>query len=116
MDWDAFMDQTVGNIDRLTKEIPETAKGFGIMGSAAKTDGALDLKTKEFIALGIAIATRCDSCIGFHVKALIRLGVTRASLCEGLAMATYMGGRPSYAYSAKALAAFDLWSGGGDAP
>ena len=116
MDWDAFMDQTVGNIDRLTKEIPETAKGFGIMGSAAKTDGALDLKTKEFIALGIAIATRCDSCIGFHVKALIRLGVTREALCEGLAMATYMGGGPSYAYSAKALAAFDLWSGGGDAP
>ena len=115
MDWDAFMDQTVGNIDRLTREIPQTAKGFGTMGAAAKTEGALDLTTKEFMALGIAIATRCDSCIGFHVKALIRLGVTRAALCEGLAMATYMGGGPSYAFSAKALAAYDHWTGGDDA-
>ena len=62
------------------------------------------------MALGIAIATRCDSCIGFHVKSLIRLGITRAELCEALAMATYMGGGPSYAYSAKALQAFDTFS------
>ena len=32
-------------------------------------------------------------------------------VCEALAMATYMGGGPSYAYSAKALRAFDTFSG-----
>jgi len=26
-------------------------------------------KTKELVALGIAVAIRCDDCIGFHVKA-----------------------------------------------
>ncbi len=70
-------------------------------------------KTKEFIALGIAVATRCDSCIGFHVRSLVRLGATREELCEALAMATYMGGGPSYAYSAKALDAYDVFSDGG---
>ena len=110
MDWNEFMDETVANITALSKEMPETVKGFNQMGGAAKKSGALDEKTKEIMALGIAIATRCDSCIGFHVKALIRLGTTREELCEALAMATYMGGGPSYAYSAKALAAFDLWA------
>ncbi len=104
------MAETEANIGVFSKEVPETVRGFGIMGKAAKTDGALSEKTKEFMALGIAIATRCDSCIGFHVRSLVRLGATRGELCEALAMATYMGGGPSYAYSAKALKAFDVFS------
>lgn len=113
MDWEQFLGETEANITALTKEIPQTAKGFGQMGQAAKTDGALSEKTKEFIALGIAIATRCDSCIGFHVRSLVRLGATREELCEALAMATYMGGGPSYAYSAKALKAYDQFTADG---
>lgn len=110
MEWKSFMADIETNIGTLTKEIPETARGFGMMSKAAKTNGALSEKTKEFIALGIAISTRCDSCIGFHVRSLIRLGATREELCEALAMATYMGGGPSYAFSAKALKAFDTFS------
>ncbi|MEP3639475.1 MAG: carboxymuconolactone decarboxylase family protein [Paracoccaceae bacterium] len=110
MDWDAFMETTVADITTMSKEMPETVKGFNLMGAAAKKSGALDEKTKEIMALGIAIATRCDSCIGFHVKSLVRLSITREELCEALAMATYMGGGPSYAYSAKALKAFDQFS------
>ena len=110
MDWKDFMAETEANIGTFSKEVPETVRGFGIMGKAAKTDGVLSEKTKEFIALGIAIATRCDSCIGFHVRSLVRLGTTREEMCEALAMATYMGGGPSYAYSAKALKAFDVFS------
>jgi AhpD family alkylhydroperoxidase len=110
MDWHNFMAGVEAEIATLSKEIPETARGFGVMGSAAKTSGALDEKTKELMALGIAIATRCDSCIGFHIKSLIRLGLTREELCEALAVATFMGGGPSYAFSAKALAAFDTFS------
>ncbi|MDU8913547.1 carboxymuconolactone decarboxylase family protein [Aestuariicoccus sp. MJ-SS9] len=110
MDWQAFMSDTEDNIAKLSKEIPETVKGFGVMGKAAKTNGALGEKTKEFMALGIAIATRCDSCIGFHVRSLVRLKATREEFCEALAMATYMGGGPSFAFSAKALEAFDHYS------
>ena len=60
MDWDAFMETTVDDITTMSKEMPETVKGFNLMGAAAKKSGALDEKTKEIMALGIAIATRCD--------------------------------------------------------
>ncbi|AXI46269.1 carboxymuconolactone decarboxylase [Sulfitobacter sp. SK012] len=110
MDWHDFMAETEANLAAFSKEVPQTVKGFGQMGRAAKAEGALSEKTKEFIALGIAIATRCDSCIGFHVRSLVRLKASRDELNEALAMATYMGGGPSYAYSAKALAAFDAFS------
>ena len=109
MDWNAYMEEVGHEIAILSKELPETANGFAQMGAAAKTTGALDEKTKEIMALGIAVATRCESCIGFHIKSLVRLGLTRDELCEALAMATFMGGGPSYAYSSKALSAYDTF-------
>ncbi len=110
MNWQTFMDDIMSDIDTLAKQVPDTARLYADMGKAAKKDGALSEKTKEIMALGIAIATRCDSCIGFHVKSLVRLGTTRDELCEAAAMAIYMGGGPSYAYAAKALAAYDTFA------
>lgn len=112
MSWSEFMKDTVGRLDVMQKETPETFAGFNQMGRAAKANGALDEKTKELIALGIAIATRCDSCIAFHVKSLVRLKTSREELCEALAMIAYMGGGPSVAFSAKALEAYDEFMGG----
>jgi AhpD family alkylhydroperoxidase len=112
MSWSDFMDDTVSRIAVLQKETPETMAGFNRMGKAAKTNGALTEKTKELIALGIAISTRCESCIAFHVKSLVRLETTRDEFCEALAMIAYMGGGPSVAFSAKALEAYDEFTGG----
>ncbi len=113
MDWVAFLEETDARIGTLGHEAQGMMRGFGVMSQAAKREGVLSEKTKEFVALGIAISTRCDSCIGFHVRSLVRFGATREELCEALAMATYMGGGPSYAYSAKALDAYDVFSDGG---
>lgn len=112
MSWSDFMRDTVGRLDALQEQTPETFAGFNQMGRAAKTNGALDEKTKELIALGIAISTRCDSCIAFHVRSLVRLKTSRAEFCEALAMIAYMGGGPSMAFSAKALEAYDEFTGG----
>ena len=57
--------------------------------------------------MGIAIATRCDGCIGFHAKAAIKAGASREELLETLSMAIYMGAGPSMIYAAEALRAFD---------
>ena len=77
MTWNNLLNQTLKRFAVLQKETPASFAGFEMMGKAAKASGALDEKTKEFIALGIAISTRCESCIGFHTKSLLRLGATR---------------------------------------
>ncbi len=110
MTWTKFLDETMNRFATLQRETPGMFDGFNAMGRTAKKTGALDEKTKELIALGIAISTRCDSCIGFHVKSLVRLGTTRAELCEALEMIGYMGGGPSIAFGAKALEAYDEFS------
>ena len=110
MDWKLFLSKTKKSFASLNKEIPDTFNGFNIMGKEAKKNGVLDEKTKEFVALGIAISTRCESCIGLHVESLVRLGLTKAELVEVLAMCSYMGGGPSITFSTKALEAYEQLS------
>jgi len=95
------------NLKILRKDIADTMQGFSAMAVAATKDGALDKKTKEFIALAIGVSTRCDGCIGFHSEALVKLGATREEFEEVLGMAVYMGGGPSLMYAADAIAAYD---------
>lgn len=108
-----FPCETIDRISDLQREILGSIKAFNTMGAEAKRPSALDEKTKELIALGIAVSTRCESCIGFHVRSLVRLGTSRSELCEAVAMIAYMGGGPSVAFGAKALEAFDEFSEGG---
>jgi AhpD family alkylhydroperoxidase len=96
-----------GDLAKLRQDIPDTMKAFSALAQAATRDGALNRKTKELIALAIAIATRCDGSIGFHTEALVRLGATRLEMEEVLGMAVYMGGGPSLMYAADAISAFE---------
>jgi AhpD family alkylhydroperoxidase len=96
----------------LRKVVPDAMQGFSALAKGALKEGALDKKTKEFIALGIGVSQRCDGCIGFHVKALKELGATREELAEVLGMTVYMGGGPSLMYAADALRAYDQFQEG----
>ena len=94
----------------LRTSTPDVMKGFGELGRAATSEGKLDAKTKELIALALGVAARCDPCIGFHAQALVKLGATRQEIDETLGVTTYMGGGPSLMYAANAIAAFDEFS------
>ncbi|QYY33365.1 MULTISPECIES: carboxymuconolactone decarboxylase family protein [Cupriavidus] len=95
---------------RLRETQPDLMAAFSQLAAAGTKEGALSKKTREMIALGIAVAGRCDDCIGFHIQALIKLGTTRTELEEVLGTAVYMGGGPSMMYATHALAAFDEFS------
>jgi AhpD family alkylhydroperoxidase len=97
-------------ISTLRSSTPEVIKSFNDLGRAATTNGVLDRKTKELIALALSVAARCDPCIGFHMQTLVKLGVTRQEIDETLGVTTYMGGGPSLMYAASAIAAFDEFS------
>src|SRR6187402_2272406 len=97
-------------ISTLRSSTPEVIKSFNDLGRAATTNGVLDRKTKELIALALSVAARCDPCIAFHMQTLVKLGVTRQEIDETLGVTTYMGGGPSLMYAANAIAAFDEFS------
>lgn len=92
-------------IKSLGNDLPETMKGFGMMHKSAVADGVLNTKTKELIALGIAITSRCDGCISFHVHDALKAGATHSEIIETIGVAILMGGGPALVYGCEAYEA-----------
>ena len=113
MTWSDKLTDTRQQLRALNKTIPDTAQAFGALGKAVKEGGVLDFKVKEYVALGIAVATKCDTCIALHVEALVRCGATREEIGDVLSMTIQMGGGPSMMYAAKALECYDELSSKG---
>lgn len=89
---------------------PEVMKSFSALARAALEARALDGKTKELLALGISVATRCDACVAFHAEAALRQGASREEVMETMGMAIYMGAGPSVMYAAQAVEAYDQFA------
>ena len=94
----------------LSKSKPKIAKGFMSMHQSIEEDSALTAKEKEFVALGIAVSTRCEGCIAAHVGSLIELGATKEEIIDVISVAVVMGGGPAITYGAVAVNAFDEMS------
>ena len=114
--WPDLTRELSGQLRNLRGGAPEVMKAFGALAQSALARKALDPKTKELIALGIAVAVRCDDCIGFHVKAALEQGASDDEVLEALGMAIYMGAGPSVMYASHALAAFEQFKAEKTAP
>lgn len=109
-DWPEMAAELTGAIKEVRLGAPDVMKAFSAMAQAATRPGALDAKTKELIALAIAVAIRCDGCIAFHAKAALDHGADRAEVMETMGMALYMGAGPSLMYAAQAVEAYDQFN------
>ena len=106
-DWPMMTKELSAQLRNLRGGASEVMKAFAGMAQAATAARALDAKTKELIALGIAVAVRCDDCIAFHAKAAVQKGATKEEVLETLGMAIYMGAGPSVMYASHALDAYE---------
>lgn len=106
-------------LNELTKELggslPQTLAPFGQLHKSALSDGVLDRKTKELIALGISIAGRCQGCIAYHVHDASKAGASDKEILETIGVAIMMGGGPSVVYGCEALEALKQFSAKRDA-
>ncbi len=107
MSWKDKLSTTRNQLRGLRKAAPEAFDAFGGLGKAVKEGGVLEFKTKEYVALGIAVATRCETCIALHVEALVKAGTTRDEIADVLAMTIQMGGGPAMMYAGKAMECYD---------
>ena len=114
--WPEQTKELSAQLRTLRSGTPDVMKAFSGLAQAALAPKALDWKTKELIALGIAVAIRCDDCIGFHVKAALEQGASRDEVMETLGMAVYMGAGPSVMYASHALDAFEQFKSAATQP
>ena len=109
-DWPEMARELSGAIKEVRLGSPEVMKAFSAMAKAATEQGVLDTKTKELIAIAIAVAIRCDGCVAFHAEAAVKHGATREEIMEVMGMSLYMGAGPSLMYAAQAVEAYDQFA------
>ncbi len=94
-------------MEMFSQESPATLEAFMGLHQVALADGALSAKQKELMALGIAIAVRCEGCIAFHTAAALEAGATKPELIETVNVAIMMGGGPAVVYGTQVLIALE---------
>ena len=66
---------------------PAAWEGFLAFDKSAMADGAIPAKTKELIAVAVAVTTQCPYCIDIHTKRATAAGSTEAELAEAVLVA-----------------------------
>lgn len=90
----------------LRQAIPEVYAGFKELHAGAMKEGALPTKTKELIALSIAVVEQCDGCIASHARGAVRAGASKEEAAEAIGVTFLMAGGPATVYGPRAYASF----------
>ena len=69
-------------------------EAFLEMERATFADGALPRKQKELIAVGISVATDCESCMQWHIEQAAEAGASEPEVLEAVEVGIEMAGGP----------------------
>jgi AhpD family alkylhydroperoxidase len=108
LNWNDYRNQILARVGEIGKLSPDTLKGYAALSGAGAKTGQLDAKTRELIALAVAITLRCDGCIAVHSAAASKLGATREEVAEALGVGISVNAGAALVYSSRTLDAFDV--------
>lgn len=108
-DWSALTTHTKQSFAKLGKTHPKMLEAYGSLDKAAAAE-SLDEKTRELIAIAVAITTRCESCISVHAQKALAAGASESEIAGALATAISLNAGAAYAYALRALEAVEAQS------
>jgi len=72
------------------------------------TPTALDLKTKELIAIGCSLVAKCEGCLEGHIKKALETGATKQEISDAIVVAVGIAAAGVVDMSDKAAIKLDL--------
>ena len=102
-DWNGYNAALRDSGKTLRALHPAIVKGFVALNNGAAQTKHLDAKTREFIALAVAITTRCEGCIDAHVRKALHAGATKEEIAEALGVAIALNAGAAFTYALHAL-------------
>lgn len=105
-DWNGYRSELVSTLGEMGQISPSLLKAHDALAAAAPKEPRLDAKTRELIALAVAVTTRCDGCIAFHTDAARKAGASKEEMVEALGVAVALNAGAALVYSARAFDAF----------
>jgi alkylhydroperoxidase AhpD family core domain len=74
----------------LNNRLPETSEAFQRMRESIFKNGALDIKTKELIAISSSVLMRCETCTEIHSQRALLNGSNEDEIAETIAVAMFI--------------------------
>ena len=106
LDWNDYRKQLAAGVREVGQLSPDTIKGYMALSAAGQKSDLLGAKTRELIALAVAVTSRCDGCITVHTEAAIKHGATKEEIVEALGVAVAVNAGAALVYSARVVDAF----------
>ena len=103
---DEYRQQLAAGTSEIARLSPETMRGYVGLSTAGQKQNLLGAKTRELIALAVAVTVRCDGCIAVHTAAAIKQGATKEEIAEALGVAMAVNAGAALVYSARVMDAF----------
>jgi AhpD family alkylhydroperoxidase len=118
LDWPEYRKELMGRIGEIGKLSPDTLAGYQTLSKAGQKTAHLDARTRELIALAVAVTSRCDGCITVHVAEALKHGASREEIAEALGVAVALNAGAAMVYSARVMDAVGAYgsSASGQAP
>jgi AhpD family alkylhydroperoxidase len=110
LDWQNYRKELMARIGEFGSLSPDTLVGYQTLSKAGTKSDLLGAKTRELIALAVAVTTRCDGCITVHVAEALKHGATKEEIAEALGVAVSLNAGSAMVYSARALDAVTAYS------
>lgn len=102
-DWPAYRKQLAQRIGEIGKLSPDTVRGYRELSQSGDKTNILGPKTRELIALAVAVTRQCDGCIAVHTEAALKHGATRKEIAEALGVAVAVNAGATLVYSARVM-------------
>lgn len=111
LDWVGYAKELMGRIGEIGRLSPDTLRGYQMLSAAGQKTAHLDAKTRELIAVAVAVTTRCDGCITVHTAQALKAGATREEIAEALGVAVALNAGAAMVYSARVMDAVHAHQG-----
>ena len=105
LNWNELLGTLKRSYSLLGNPNPKMLEAYRGLAAAQGSNGALDAKTRELIAIAVAVTTHCDGCISSHVAAAIEDGATEAEVSDACGTAIALNAGAAYVFSLHALEA-----------
>ena len=98
-----YSKENLAKLKKMDSLAPEVMKAFWAFDKASVAEGAIPVKYKELIAVGIALTTQCPYCIDIHSGNARKAGATDAEIVEAAMVAAALRAGAAVTHATHAL-------------
>jgi AhpD family alkylhydroperoxidase len=104
---DMFTKENLIKLKKMEVLAPEVMKAFWAFDKASVAEGAIPVKYKELIAVGVALTTQCPYCIDIHSSNARKAGATDTELAEAAMVAASLRAGAAVTHATHALVSLE---------